>query len=128
MDTGHVPIKEKDRIQAEFKAAVNKIYDKLKVDSQEANQMNYRSRFENVKDQPDAGRIINRERTGLQSKIDSLKEEILLWENNIGFFAKSKQANLLKAEFEAKIDRAKEELASLEAKAKILRNVAREQQ
>ena len=128
MDTGHVPIREKDRVQAEFKAAVNKIYDKLKVDSQEANQMNYRSRFENVKDQPDAGRIINRERTGLQTKIDSLKEEILLWENNIGFFAKSKQANLLKAEFEAKIAHAKEELASLEAKAKILRNVAREQQ
>ena len=128
MDTGHVPIKEKDRIQAEFKAAVNKIYDKLKVDSQEASQMNYRSRYESVKDQPDAGRIINRERSGLQSKIDSLKEEILLWENNIGFFARSKQANLLKAEFEAKIDKAKEELASLEAKAKILRNVAREQQ
>jgi len=128
MDTGHVPIKEKDRIQAEFKAAVNKIYDKLKVDSQEASQMNYRSRYENVKDQPDAGRIINRERNGLQFKIDSLKEEILLWENNIGFFAKSKQANLLKAEFEAKIARAKEELASLEAKAKILRNVAKDQQ
>jgi hypothetical protein len=128
METGHVPIKEKDRIQAEFKAAVNKIYDKLKVDSNEAHQMNYRSRFENVKDQPDAGRIINRERTGLQSKIDSLKEEILLWENNIGFFARSKQANLLKAEFEGKIARAKEELATLEAKAKILKNVAKEQQ
>jgi len=128
METGHVPIKEKDRIQAEFKASVNKIYDKLKIESQEANQNNYRARYENVKDQPDAGRIINRERTGLQTKIESLKEEILLWENNIGFFAKSKQANLLKAEFEAKIARAKEELASLEAKAKILRNVAREQQ
>ena len=128
MDTGHVPIKEKDRIQAEFKAAVNKIYDKLKVEMQEAHHNNYRSRFENVKDQPDAGRIINRERSGLQTKIDSLKEEILLWENNIGFFARSKQANLLKAEFEAKIARAKEELASLEAKAKILKNVAKEQQ
>ena len=128
MDTGHVPIKEKDRLQAEFKAAVNKIYDKLKVDSQEASQMSFRTRYENVKDQPDAGRIINRERTGLQSKIDSLKEEILLWENNIGFFARSKQANLLKAEFEAKIANAKEELASLEAKSKILKNVAREQQ
>ncbi|MEI6059332.1 MAG: DUF349 domain-containing protein [Bacteroidota bacterium] len=128
MDTGHVPIKEKDRIQAEFKAAVNKIYDKLKVDSQEASQMTYRTRYENVKDQPDAGRIINRERTGLQSKIDSLKEEILLWENNIGFFARSKQANLLRAEFEGKIAHAKEELASLEAKSKILKTVSREQQ
>jgi hypothetical protein len=128
METGHVPIKEKDRIQAEFKVAVNKIYDKLKVDSQEASQMNYRSRYETVKDQPDAGRIISRERNGLQSKIDSLKEEIQLWENNIGFFARSKQANLLRAEFEGKIARAKEELVSLEAKSKILKNVAREQQ
>jgi hypothetical protein len=128
METGHVPIKEKDRLQTEYKAAVDKIYEKLKVDSQEASRMNYRSRFENVKDQPDAGRIINRERTGLQAKIDSLKEEILLWENNIGFFSRSKQATLLKTEFEGKIARAKEELASLEAKAKILRNVAREQQ
>jgi hypothetical protein len=115
-------------VQTDYKNAVNKIYDKLKMDSSEAFQQNYRSRFENVKDQPDASRIINRERTGLQSKIDSLKEEILLWENNIGFFANSKQANLLKAEFETKIARAKEELSSLEAKAKILRNVAREQQ
>jgi hypothetical protein len=128
METGHVPIKEKDKVQTDYKNAVNKIYDKLKMDSSEAFQQNYRSRFENVKDQPDASRIINRERTGLQSKIDSLKEEILLWENNIGFFANSKQANLLKAEFETKIARAKEELSSLEAKAKILRNVAREQQ
>jgi len=128
MDTGHVPIKDKDRIQAEFKAAVNKIYEKLKVDSQEASNMNYRQRFENVKDQPDAGRIISRERSGLQTKIDSLKEEIMLWENNIGFFARSKQANLLKTEFEGKIARAKEELATLEAKAKFLRNAARDQQ
>jgi len=43
-------------------------------------------------------------------------------------FTRSKKANLLKAEFEAIIANAKEELASLEAKAKILRNVAREQQ
>jgi len=128
METGHVPIKEKDRIQAEFKSAVNKIYDKLKVDSMEAGRNNYRARFDNIKDQPEASKIINRERNGLQGKIDALKEEILLWENNIGFFAKSKQANVLKQEFENKIARAKEELSSLEAKMKFLRTAAQEQQ
>ncbi len=128
METGHVPIKEKDRVQAEYKKAVNHIYDKLKVDSMEAGRNNYRARFDNLKDQPEATKIINRERSGLQTKIDALKEEILLWENNIGFFANSKQANLLKQEFENKIARAKTELTELEAKAKILRNVAKEQQ
>jgi hypothetical protein len=128
METGHVPIKEKERLQAEFKAAVNKVYDKLKVDAVEINTINYKSKFENLKDQPDALRIINKERVNLQSKMDQLKDEILLWENNIGFFANSKTANVLKMEFEAKINRAKEDLASMEAKMKFLRKAAREQE
>lgn len=128
METGHVPIKEKDKLQADYKAALNKIYDKLKIDSAEQYAMNYKNRLENIREQPDAVRIINRERTTLQSKIDELKEEILLWENNIGFFARSKQASVLKAEFEAKIAKAKEEVSKMEAKMKFLRNAAREQE
>ncbi|NVO20432.1 MAG: DUF349 domain-containing protein [Bacteroidetes bacterium] len=128
METGHVPIKEKDRLQTDYKAAVNKIYDKLKMDVTEQRNSNYRNRFENVREQPDAHRIINKERNSLQSRIDELKEEILLWENNIGFFANSKQANVLKSEFEAKIARAKEELAGMEAKKKFLQKAAREQE
>jgi hypothetical protein len=128
METGHVPIKEKDRLQTEYRAAVNKIYDKLKVDAFEQRNANYRNRFENIKDQPDAHRIINKERNSLQVRIDELKEEILLWENNIGFFANSKQANLLKSEFETKIAKAKEELAGMEAKKKFLMKAAREQE
>jgi len=128
MEIGHVPIKEKDALQATYKDAVNKIYDKLKMDSQEQRQASYRNRFDNIKEQPDAHRIINKERNSLQTRIDELKEEILLWENNIGFFANSKQANVFKAEFEAKISRAKEELASMEAKKKFLQKAAREQE
>ena len=128
METGHVPIREKERLQAEFKEAVNKVYDKLKVDAIEISTMNYKSKFDHIKDQPDALRIINKERVTLQSKIDQMKDEILLWENNIGFFANSKQVNVLKIEFEAKINRAKDELAKMEAKMKFLRKAAREQE
>lgn len=128
METGHVPLKEKNRLQDEYKSALNKLYDKLKVNAAEVSTMNYKSRFENIKEQPDAARIINRERISLQTRIDEMKEEILLWENNIGFFANSKQANVLKAEFEAKISHAKDELAKMEAKMKFLNKTAREQQ
>jgi len=127
METGHVPIKEKDRLQADYKTAINKIYDRLKVDANEQRMSNYRNRFENMKEHPDAHRIINKERNSLQIRIDELKDEILLWENNIGFFANSKQANVLKLEFEAKIAKAKEELAGMEARKKFLQKAAREQ-
>jgi len=55
--------------------------------------------------------------------MDELKEDIKIWENNIGFFANSKNTNLFKTEFEKKIEKAKEELKTIEAKIKILRQV-----
>jgi Domain of Unknown Function (DUF349) len=121
MEIGHVPIKDKERLQNEFRSAMNKHYDKLKIDASEIQTMNYRSRLENIKEQPDANRIITKERASLQNRITALQEEIKLWENNIGFFASSKQANILKSEFEAKIAKAKDELTLLEAKMKFLR-------
>jgi len=73
------------------------------------------------KDTPEAGRVISKERNFLLGKIQGLQEDIKLWENNIGFFAASKTANLLKVEFEKKIAKAKEELAMYEAKLKMLK-------
>jgi hypothetical protein len=121
MEIGHVPMKEKERLQNEFRTAMNKHYDKMKINAAEMNTMNYRSRMETIREQPDAGRIITREKNTLQNRITELQEEIKLWENNIGFFANSKQANILKSEFETKIQKAKEELATLETKMKFLK-------
>lgn len=122
MEIGHVPIKEKEKLQTEFRALINKHFEKLKMDSVAIGTMNYRSRVDRMtKDSPDAGKIISKERSYVQGKIQQLQDEIKTWENNIGFFAKSKTANLLKEEFEKKIDKAKEELQLLTEKLKMLR-------
>jgi len=123
MEIGHVPIKDKDRLQNEFRTAINKLFDKLKVNAGEISSSNYKNKFESLKEQPEAGRIISRERAFLQGKMDELKEDIKIWENNIGFFANSKNTNLFKTEFEKKIEKAKEELKTIEAKIKILKQV-----
>ena len=47
-----------------------------------------------------------------------LEQDIATWENNIGFFEKSKGAEALLGDFRTKIDEAKKELAALEAKIK----------
>ena len=46
-----------------------------------------------------------------------------LWENNLGFFASSKNADLLKAEFEKKIIKAKDEIQEIESKLKLLKDI-----
>ena len=122
MEIGHVPIKEKEKLQADFRLLINKHFEKLKMESMSMGANNYRNRVERMaKDSPDAGRVISKERSFVLGKIQQLQDEIKTWENNIGFFANSKTANLLKQEFEKKIDKAKEELQMLEAKLKMLR-------
>ncbi len=120
-EIGHVPMKEKDRLHNEFRALVNEHLDKLKISEVEMSTVSFQAKFDHLKNDPNARRVIGKEREFLATKITKMKEEIILWENNIGFFAKSKSALVVKEEFENKINKAKSELKVLEAKMKILK-------
>ncbi len=120
-EIGHVPMKEKDKLHNEFRILVNEQLDKLKISEVEMSTMSFQAKFDHLKNDPDARRVIGKEREFLATKISKMKEEIILWENNIGFFAKSKSASVVKEEFENKINKAKSELKVLEAKMKILK-------
>jgi hypothetical protein len=120
MEIGHVPIDKKDKLQNDFRSAINKLLDKLKISTVEASTINYKNKIESLKSSPDGNKVMFRERNILESKINKLQSDINLWENNMGFFAASKNADILKAEFENKIKSAKEELLLLKAKMKVL--------
>jgi len=123
-EIGHVPIKEKNKVHDAFRLAINKDLDGLKISSYEMRPSSgeYRPRQESSYDYQDRGPRRNQggggEWNSLSTKVSKLREEIMTWENNIGFLAHSKKADLLRAEFEKKISDAKEELAQLEAKLK----------
>ncbi len=120
MEIGHVPIKEKDKLQNEFRKLVNEHFDKLNISRQAKSAMGFKSKIESLKNSPNAGNIIYKERNFLINRINSLQNDIKLWENNIGFFAASKKADVLKIEFEKKIEKAKADIAVMEEKLKIL--------
>jgi len=120
MDIGHVPFKEKDRLQNAFRDIINKQLDRLNISNNEMTIASYKTRFETIKSSPDSQRQVYHERTTLQTKVAKLREDIMLWENNIGFLASSKKANLLKEEFEKKIESAKLEVETLEKKLRII--------
>ena len=119
-ELGHVPIKEKERLQNEFRMAINMQLDKLKISKSEIQNLNYRQRIEGMKDIPNSDRMISGERMILINKKKKIEEEIKLWENNIGFFSHSKKSAQLKEEFERKIESAKQEVLELNDKIKFL--------
>lgn len=117
MEIGHVPMSEKDRIQKEFRDTINAHFEKLKISAREAAESAYRERV-----QAGSGdrRFVNSERQALLEKIEKLTSSIKLWENNLGFLSNSRSADLLKEEFEKKMQSTRQQIALLEAKLKIL--------
>lgn len=94
--------------------------DQMDINKHELNTSGFQSKIEMFKSAPDGGRRISKERNFISGKIRSLKEDLSVLENNIGFFSSSKQSSLLKQGFEKKIEKAKQEIYSLEDKLKIL--------
>ncbi|MFO8053820.1 MAG: DUF349 domain-containing protein, partial [Bacteroidales bacterium] len=116
MELGFVPFDKKDKIQKEYQEAINKRMDELSISRVEVNNSQYKSHVEKLKNMQGGDRQLHKERTALLSKIRKLKEDVQLWENNTGFLANTKNANVLKEEFQNKIDRARKEIALLEAR------------
>ena len=120
MAIGYVPMKYKDSIQDEYRKSIDALFDKMKVNENELSTAEYRTMVEGLKEDPESRDKVRRERNILTNKITKLREEIVVLENNIGFFSNSKQSEIMRAEYEKKINRAKNDVKVLEAKLKIL--------
>ncbi len=113
-EIGHVPIKFKDEITKEFRALINEIYDKLDLDDGEKSKLQFRNKIEVLKNTPNSYNRLRNERDKILNKMDKLKSNIVTWENNIGFFAKSKNAESMIKDFEKKIESAKDSVVELQ--------------
>lgn len=115
-EIGFVPIKQKDAVQKEYKAAMDKAFSTLRASGQ-ANQMNrFKNKLENMK----GDNRMRGERDRLYNKVKQLEAEIALLENNIGFFSNSKNAEAMVADVRRKIEKAKQEREMAVEKIKLI--------
>lgn len=119
-EIGFVPKKDKDRVYTAYREAVNKRFEDLKVNAEEVRRSSFKNKIDNILSNPNADRLLDKEKKFLVNKLQQLRDDINLWENNLGFFANSKNADLLKVEFQKKIDAAKAEAKDLEYKIKMM--------
>lgn len=100
---GHVPFKEKDKINDEFKAAM---HEKFPL-------------FAKQRGQAYQGHSAKSPKDSLIAKYNALQQDVVTYENNIGFFAASKNSAPLIQQMQQKIDDAKAELRRLEEKIRL---------
>ncbi|MFN5325314.1 MAG: DUF349 domain-containing protein [Bacteroidota bacterium] len=113
---GLVPIKKKDDVNGRYKQAIDAQFAQLK--SSDRPRGNYQPRNDAYQRSNSESKGGDPERRSLLNRISELKNDVQIWENNIGFFAKSKTAEKLKSEFEEKINKAKKEIGTLMEKLK----------
>ena len=99
-EIGHVPFKEKDNVNAAFREAMQ---EKFPL---------YGQRPANNR----GGRAAKSPKDLLIEKYNTLKQDIITYENNIGFFSASKNSEPLVKQMQERIEAAKAELKELEAK------------
>ena len=115
-EVGHVPKNDKERVIEEYHSLLKAMFDKLKISAREARIDSFRDKIQSHPDDNYANNV----KLKLTKEIEKLRQELSLWENNLGFFASSKQADLLKEEFENKMQAARQQIALLEAKLRIV--------
>lgn len=119
-DIGHVPMGQKDVVNQEFRQLINKHFDHLNMDEFNKNVHKFRSRLENLKQEGASNEKINTERNKIIAKLRQLESDITLWENNIGFFAKSKKSEALIRDFQHKIENGKKNIDLLNKKLDLI--------
>ncbi len=118
---GHVPMSDKDTVYEAYKQALDEHYQKLKLEGEEKEKALFQAKMDTIQASPNAERLIEKEKSDIRRRIDTLNQEIIQFENNLGFFASSKSADALKKEVMGRIDAHKRKIEELKAQLKMFR-------
>lgn len=115
---GHVPFKQKDAVNTEYRAELDRLYGAF--DLRESRQRMRRFEGEVKKMEGDDNKI-GKERDRLVRAMEARQAELKTIENNLGFFnIKSSAGNSMLKDFERKIQKIKEDISQIKEKIKVL--------
>ncbi len=117
---GFVPKAEMKNIQNRYNQAVDHYLNSLTEGEKDVAKLS--AQLNILKDNPKAAQQLHRKEGDLKKRITTLKHDIDTWTTNMGFLGRSKGAEQLKKETEAKITEAQQELKGLEKQLKAMRS------
>ena len=119
-EIGFVPFDKKEEIANRYKKTLNNQLNKLKVGEEVRSILQYETKLDSLKSNPKASKKLRIEREKFITQIKQLESEIVVWENNKNFFAKSAKADSMIKSVEEKIKNAKILVKTLEGKVRII--------
>lgn len=116
---GHVPFRDKDKIQESYRSVVGELSRKLDIRESRARMTSFETTLNEYAS--DGGNRLNRERERLARILENRRQELHTYENNMGFLSsKSKSGDSLMREMERKMQRLRDDIAELEGKIQMI--------
>lgn len=119
-EIGHVPFKKKDDIKIQFREAINKLFDDLNLDEEKRNLLKFRNKMSSFSESMRGQNKMRMEREKYMNKMKQLENDLVLLDNNIGFFAKSKNAESLIEDVKKKIEVTRQKIELLKDKIRVI--------
>ncbi|WP_281297077.1 DUF349 domain-containing protein [Flavobacterium limnophilum] len=121
---GRVPFPRR-HIEGKFNKVLDALFEKLSLSKKDSEMMRFSNRIDSLSENNDSRKLEN-EKIFLMRKIDEIKNEIFQLENNIQFFANTRNAkkeNSIVLEVRKNIEKHREEMEILKDKLKQIRNL-----
>jgi len=120
-EAGHVPLKDKKRINDAFYNRLDELYEKMNIGQAEKFMMQFKSKLERFVNGEAPELALKKEADYLKKHMDEINGRIKTYENNLGFFkSSSKNGNPFIKEIEGKINTEKQKIAEFNEKRKLV--------
>lgn len=119
-EIGHVPFKKKDAIQNKFREEIGKLFDQLSINEDKRNMLKFKTKMSTFSESSRGQSKMRMEREKYMSKLKQLENDLVLLDNNIGFFTKSKNAEALIEDVKRKIEDTRQSIENLKEKIRVI--------
>ncbi len=119
-EIGHVPFKKKDAIQNKFREEIGKLFDQLSINEDKRNLLKFKTKMSTYSESSRGQSKMRMEREKYMNKLKQLENDLVLLDNNIGFFTKSKNAEALIEDVKKKIEDTRQKIETLKEKIRVI--------
>jgi hypothetical protein len=119
-EIGHVPFKKKDQVQNKFREVISKLFDQLSINEDKRNMLKFKTKMSTFSESSRGQSKMRMEREKYMSKLKQLENDLVLLDNNIGFFTKSKNAEALIEDVKRKIEDTRQSIETLKEKIRVI--------
>ena len=118
---GFVPRNAVKKIQTRFDTALDRLVDSAPdLDTEEVQDLRLSMKLRKMNSGPNAQNKLFKRELNIKKQIGQLESDVSAWQTNLGYFADSKNAEILKQDFNDKIEKANKDLSELKKELKIL--------